>query len=201
LGKIRPDGRSGHDRNRNACFKILEETQRIVVDAPGGMFTRINADAAQDALRRIRLHPQLAVRILVRDVGRFNRTNADAVVASDALVRIQAYVPILGGIHLSSSFFSPGRDTPGPERTPAPDGFATDVPLRRISAEKLKGKNFADAGAAQLAVICEYCLCWADIGKREGNFREWRSLSSGKEGKFLRRECTLWYTTGAKNVA
>jgi hypothetical protein len=78
----------------------LKETFRIIVDVSCGMFANVNAGAAKNALLWIRADAYLFLFALVRDVGRFNRTNAYAAVAPDAFFFFQVYIRILGRIHI-----------------------------------------------------------------------------------------------------
>jgi hypothetical protein len=98
-GNVCLDGRGGHDGNRNAGRKILEEALRIVVKKSGAAVAGLNAGSAKDTLCGVSTDLYRFVFILIGDIGRFNRANTDTVIASDALVFIQVYMGMSDGIH------------------------------------------------------------------------------------------------------
>jgi hypothetical protein len=91
----------------NAVRKVFEKTFRIVVKISGVVVANIQTAAAKNTLIRGCANLYIIVSILIRDVGRFNWTNADATVASDTFIFFKMYTGIIGKAHNAAFLLDP----------------------------------------------------------------------------------------------
>jgi hypothetical protein len=100
LGDICLDGRGGYYGNRSAGLEVFKKAFRIVGKISGCMVAGFNTGSAKNTLCWVRADFYTFIFILIRNVCRFNRTNTDAVVASDTFLFFQEYIGVFGGTHI-----------------------------------------------------------------------------------------------------